>query len=409
LNAKRLAICVAAIALVVPLAARAGATLKIDDDIKLELGLRLQTQFVYTEKDRTGDGNFRGQKDFLIRRARIRLRGDATKYVSAFLQTDWEEQGGTSPDMRVIDAYVLLKPHRLAYVYVGENMVPAIREEVSSSASLMAIDRPGLAYKSLTWGARTKFVFTNETFSDSNSLLLRGTRSSVRDLGATLFGNVSLTPMVHFKYYLGVYDGVQLATRDNFRYTGRGQVNFFDAESGYYNDSTYLGTKRTLAFGGSFDAQNAVALDQATGRPVNYRLWSLDAFAEQPVGPGSITAEFGYVNLDLGGGGTLVRADGATPVNLGNASRAQGHGWYAQAGFYVTFLKLQPWVNYEKWTSDASDRRGSYKAYRAGLNYWFWGDTANAKAGIEVFEPDTGFSPTTDKITSFVLALNTNY
>jgi hypothetical protein len=396
-------------AFLVPLAVRAGATLKIDDDIKLELGLRLQTQFVYTEKDRTGDGNFRGNKDFLIRRARIRLRGDVTKYVSAFLQTDFEEQGGTSADMRVIDAYVLLKPHKLAYLYVGENMVPAIREEVSSSASLMAIDRPGLAYKSLTWGARTKFVFTNETFSDSNSLLLRGTRSSVRDLGATLLGNVSLDPMVHFKYYLGVYDGVQLATRNNLRYTARGQLNFFDAESGYYNDSTYLGAKRTVGIGGSYDAQNAVAIDQASGRPVNYRLWSLDAFAEQPVGPGSITAEYGYVNLDLGGGGTLVRTDTATPANLGNASRSQGHGWYAQAGFYVTSLKLQPWVNHERWSSSAADKRGTYKAWRAGLNYWFWGDTANAKIGVEVFEPDTGFSARTSKITSVVLALNTNY
>lgn len=406
MNAKCLAIGVAAMAFVVPLAVRAGATLKIDEETKLELGLRLQTQFVYTEKDRTGDGNFRGQKDFNIRRARVRLRGDVTKYVTAFLQTDWEEQPGTSADMRVIDAYVLLKPHRLAYVYVGENMVPAIRQDISSSATHLAIDRPALAYKSLTWGARAKFVFTNETFGDSNSRLLGGARTPVRDLGATLFGNLSLSPMVHLKYYAGVWDGVQTAARDNLRYTVRGQVNFFDAEPGYYNDSTYLGTKRTVGIGGSFDAQNAVAIDQATGRTANYRLYSLDAFTEQPLGPGSVSAEFGYVNLDLGGGGTLVRSDATV---LGNASRAQGHGWYAQAGFYVTVLKLQPWVNYEKWTSDASDRRGAYKAFRAGLNYWFWGETANAKAGIEVFEPDTGFSATTKKITSFVLALNTNY
>jgi hypothetical protein len=404
-NAKWLALGIAA-ACLLPRAVRAGATIKIDDDIKLDLGLRLQTWFFYSETDRDGTGHYSGQKDFLIRRARVRLRGDVTKYVSAFLQTDVEEQAGTSFDMRVIDAYVLFKGDKLLNLYVGENMVAAIRQEVSSSATHMALDRPGLAYKSLSWGARAKYLFTNNTLSDSNSQLLTGTRASVRDLGATLFGSGSLTPMVHFKYYAGLYDGVQLAARDNFRFTVRGQVNFFDAEPNYYNDSTYLGTKRTIGIGASYDGQNAVAFDQATRKQVDYRLYSLDAFAEQPIGPGSVTAEFGWVNLDLGGGGTMIRANNTT---LGNASRTQGHGWFAQAGFYVTALKLQPWVNFERWISDGAGNRGWYKAYRAGLNYYLKGENANVKAGIEVFQPDSGFSAFQDKITSFVLALNTNY
>ena len=406
MNRKSIVIAAAAVASVAPLTARASATIKIDDDVKLDLGLRLQTWFIHSERDRNGTGVFAPENDFLIRRARVRLRGDVTQYVSAFLQTDFEEQLGASADMRIIDAYVLLKAHKALNLYVGENMNPAIRQDISSSATHMAIDRPALAYKSLTWGARAKYAFTNDTLVDSNSRLLTGSRVPVRDMGGTFFGVVSVTPVTHFKYYVGVWDGVQLAGLDNFRYTVRGQVNFLDAEAGYYNDSTYLGTKRTIAFGGSYDAQNNVALDQATRRRVNYRLFSLDAFAEQPLGPGSVTAEFGYVNLDLGGGGTMIRSDNST---LGNAARTQGHGWFAQAGFFVSGLKVQPWVNYELWIADAAGNRGSYKAYRAGLNYYLRGETANVKAGFEVFEPDAGFSTTQGNIKTVVVALNTNY
>lgn len=388
--------------LVVPLAAEAGAVIKVDEDSKLDIGLRLQTQYVATEKDRNGDGTFEKQNDFNIRRGRLRFKADVTKWMSAFVQTEFEEQNGTSPDNRVLDAYIQVKPHKLANLFVGVNMSPAIRQEVSSSAAHMALDRPGLAYKSLTWGGRSKNVFTNETYADSNAKLTG--RVGVRDLGATLFGSTSLNEMVHFKYYLGMYDGVQTAGADKQRYTARAQVNFFDAEPGYYNNSTYLGKKKTVGIGASYDTQDSVALDQATGQAVNYRLYSLDAFTELPLGHGAVTAEAGYVNLDLGGGGTMVKADATA---LGNASRAQGDGWFAQAGYYIN--AWQPWINYEKWSSDAADGRGSYKAYRAGLTYYMKGNNANVKAGYEVFKPDVPFSSAQNDIKSFVVSLNFNF
>jgi hypothetical protein len=391
-----------ALTLAVPLTAHAGAVVKIDEETSIDFGLRLQTQLVATEKDRDGDGNFESQNDFLIRRARFKARGDIGKWASAFIQSDYEEQAGTSSDMRIIDAYVLLKPHKLAFLYVGQNMSPAIRQEVSSSSAHLALDRPGLAYKSLTWGGRAKYVFTNETYGDSNAKL-QG-RANVRDLGATLFGNASPTKTIHLKYYLGVYDGVQTAGADQLRFTARAQVNFFEPESSYYNNATYLGKKKTIGIGGSYDTQDGVALDQATGNEADYRLYSIDAFMEMPLPLGSLTAEAGYVNLDLDGGETLAKADGTV---LGNASRAQGAGWFAQAGYYVK--NFQPWVNYEEWKSDATDDRGSYKAYRAGVTYYLKGHDAKVKAGYEIFEPDVALSPTQDRIKSFVVGLYLDY
>lgn len=394
--------CAAALALVVPLAAEAGAVIKIDEESKLDIGLRLQTQYVVTEKDRDGDGKFEKQTDFNIRRARLRFKADATKWMSAFIQTEFEEQNGTSPDSRILDAYIQLKPNKLANAFVGVNMSPAIRQGISSSASHLGLDRPALAYKSLTWGGRAKYVLTNETYSDSNSKLVG--RVGVRDIGATLFGNTSLNEMVHLKYYAGIYDGVQTAGEDKNRYTLRTQVNFFDAEPGYYNNSTYLGKKKTVGIGVSYDTQDAVARDQATGKAVDYDLYSVDAFTEFPLGPGALTAEAGYVNLDLGGGGTMVKRDGTA---LGNAARAQGDGWFVQTGYFIN--NWQPWVNYEKWSSDAADGRGGYKAYRVGANYYLKGTNANVKAGYEVFKPDVRLTASERDVRSFVVSLNLDF
>lgn len=391
----------ASLALTAPMAARA-AKIKVDELTSLEVGLRLQTQLFSTEANLDpADPGFERQNSFLVRRARLKFRGNYATWLTAYIQADYEEQAGTSSDMRIIDAYLLLKPHPLAWIYVGQNMAPALRANVTSSGGFLALDRPGITYRSLTWGARGKYAFTNTTFGDSNSRLLGQGRANVRDLGVTLFGNHSFTESAHLKYYLGAYDGAQSANEDNLRFTARAQLNLLGKETGYYNDGTYLGEKRTIGIGASYDTQNAVALDQATSEKVDYRLYSVDLFTEMPLPVGSLTAEVGYANLDLGGGGTLATSGGTA---LGNASQAQGGGLYGQVGYYVK--GFQPWIAYEQWKSDAAQDLGSFKAYRAGVNYYLKGLDVKVVAGYERFEPEVALSGgAQDTVQSFVLGL----
>lgn len=391
----------ASLALTVPQAAQA-AKIKVDDKTNLEIGLRLQAQLLSTETNLDpSDPQFERQNSFLIRRGRVKVRGNYDTWLTAYIQTDYEEQQGTSSDMRIIDAYLLLKPHPLAWFYVGQNMAPALRSNITSSGGFLALDRPGLTYRSLTWGARGKYAFTNTTFGDSNSKLLSQGRANVRDLGVTWFGNYSFTDWAHLKYYVGAYDGVQTAYKDNLRYTARVQLNFLDKESGYYNDGTYLGGKRTVAVGATYDAQKAVALDQASTKKVDYALWSADLFTEVPLPVGSLTAELGYVHLGLGGGGALVTAGGTV---LGNAAQAQGAGFYGQVGYFVK--DVQPWLGYEDWKSDAAQGLGGSRGYRAGLNYYIKGSDVKVVAGWERFEPKVALSGgAQSKVQSLVLGL----
>ncbi|MFZ0727719.1 MAG: porin [Desulfobacterales bacterium] len=379
----------------------AGVKLKISEDTDIDLGFRLQTLFRATDnKDgTTGDS----AEDFLVRRARIRLGGNVTKWMSFFLQTEAANDSGTGLDMRVIDAFVTLNLNPLAQIYLGENMAPAGRQITTSSGALMAMDRPNITNYNLTWGLNGRIQYNTANFPNGN-LDLSG-EVNVRDLGATLFGFHSFSDMVHLKYYAGVYNGIQNSGGNKKRYTGRVQMNFFDPEPGYYNLSTYVGEKRTIGVGFSYDAQNDIAEDVIKGN-IDYGWWSADLFADLPLGPGFITAEGGYQHLDLDNATELITD--ASGLGIQNAELTQGEGWYTQIGYLIESWKLQPWAAYSKW--NATDDRGSFYDWQVGLTYFFKGNNANIKAGYEYLKSDKNMGASNeDSIKSFLVGFYVTY
>lgn len=375
----------------------AGAKLKIDDDSYIDLGARVQSQIIQQEVDLDGDGSWDDDTDFKVRRARFRLNLVVNEYVSAFIQTDAsDDAGGTGSDMRVIDSYVLLKYNNWLQLFSGEHMAPSSRQALTSSGALLAIDRPGLTYKNLSWGLRSLDRFANGTIAQTSDN--KSADNAVRDVGATVFGSGSFSDTMHLKYYAGAYDGVQDATTtddDNLRWAGRVQFNMFDAEPGYFNSATYLGKKKTLGFGLSYETQDEIQ-DATGGGTGDYEYFEVDAFMEWPVGDGAFTAEAAYSDLDL---------DDATT----QARQAQGDGWYLQAGWL--FGKWQPWAEYETWDSDSpTGDFGSYDLWRLGVSYYFKGHNAAVKVGYEEASLDENYSGTTeDSRGTFVVGFYATY
>lgn len=372
--------------------ALAGAKLKINDDSQIDFGFRLQTLFIMSDEVRAGQTE--SYSDFKIRRGRLRVKLDVNENFSAFVQTEvGGTDGGSGQDVRIIDAWISVKKNNWAQLFMGMNMAPASRQNLTSSGALMAIDRPGTTYKSLTWGARALRTFSNTTYGGTASGLSGSV--AVRDLGATLFGSGEVGENANLKYYLAVNDGIQNADEDSFRYTGRVQLNLWDAEAGYYNSSTYLGKKKTLAFGLSIDQQADVAFGAATGDPnVDYEFMEADVFLEWPTSDTTaLTAEAAFQQLDF---------DDA-PAYL----NSQGDGFYAQLGYMIN--KWQPWILYETWSSDDPGEVGNLTAYRVGLTYFIRGQNANFKIGYEKFETDVPFLTTDDSSDSIVLGFYTTY
>lgn len=382
----------------------AGAKLKIDEESKIDLGFRLQTLYLQTESDLDGDGNYEGVSDFKVRRARIRLKGDVTKHMSMFLQTEFaEDSGASAADMRIIDAIMTLKSDDWLQLLTGVHMAPVMRQNLTSSGALMAIDRPGLVYKNLTWGTRARAAFTNTGYDDSDA----GLRGSVdvRDLGATLFGSGQAGDGLGVKYYIGIFDGVQNADGDAERIAARVQFNFGDAEPGYFNASTYLGKKKTIGIGAAYDTQANVAAD-TTGKRVDYTFYTADVFLDHPVGDGAFTAELGYVSLDLDD--ATVDLGTPTDPDIRDWKQSQGDGYYIQAGYLIN--KWQPWIEYEAWSSDGTNDLGSYDLIRLGVTYFMKGHNANVKLGYEVFNADQNIDGSNeDSIGTLVLGFYVTY
>ena len=393
-----------------PSASWAGVKVDIDQDSSLELGFRVQTQFISSTNinaDASGDHG----ENFDVRRARIWLDGSVTKWFKFFIQMGNNIGPGTdykTDDARLIDAFINLHLFDYAQIIMGELMAPAGREQLTSSVAMMAIDRPGITGYNLTWGLNGGAVFNTVAFQDGN-LALEGD-ANIRDIGATLFGSISFNEFVHAKYYVGAYNGIQYMNHgeDKERVTGRVQLNFFDPEPGYYNLSTYLGKKKTIALGASIDHQQRIARDTVTNDNINYIWYSFDAFADIPAGPGSATLEAGYTNLDLEDS-TAIRDTASGPPK--NGKETEGKGFYVQSGYYFEDVHLQPWALFERWNSDASEDLGSWSAWRVGLSYFFKGHNANIKVGFEQFSAARNIGRTSDdkNIESFLIGFYLSY
>jgi hypothetical protein len=395
--------------LVWPSVSWAGVKLQIDQDSNLELGFRLQTQ-LFSSTNSQADANQDHEEKFDLRRARLWLEGNVTKWFKFFIQMGNNIGPGTdneTEDVLLIDGFINLHLHDFAQIIMGEHMAPAGREHLTTSAAMMAIDRPGITGYNLTWGLNGGAVFNTAAFEDGN-LDLEGD-ANIRDIGATLFGSTSLNEFVHAKYYIGAYNGIQFRNNDEDkeRVTARVQLNLFDPEPGYYNLSTYLGKKKTIAIGASIDHQQRIARDTATNDNINYIWYSIDAFADIPVGPGSATFEAGYSNLDLEDSTSLRDSASGPPKN---AKETEGKGFYVQSGYYLENLNIQPWALFERWYSDASDDVGSWSAWRVGLSYFFKGHNANIKVGFEQFRADEKIGGTDDKdFETFLIGFYVSY
>ncbi len=335
--------------------AQAGFKLKdADGNEKIDLGFRLQVLAIFSDPD-NGDS----VDDFRIRRARFRLKGTVNEHFGMFFQTDV-----SGNDIQMIDAYIHLKKDNRLQLFAGQHLAPSNRQNITSSGTLLAADRPGIIYKTLTWGTRVVGGLATATQGDTD-LGIRGS-AQVRDTGLTLFG-VNSSGNTHFKYHLGYYDGISAPGRDSERTTGRIQLNFGDPEPSFYSVATYLGKKDTIAIGASYDTQsNAGGVFRDTTINTDYAYYSVDFFADKPMGGGgALTFEAAYSDLDL---------DGIAP-------RVEGDGYYVQGGYYKN--KWQPWFLYEEWNSNDPAGRGSLDSWRVGISYFMQGHNANFKLGYE--------------------------
>ncbi len=387
------------IILLISIPVSAGVKISLDEEKSIDLGLRLQGYYHYRDSNVISD---RDQSDFRIRRARIRVKAQIKPWLSSFLQTGYSEDSDTSnASMKIIDAYIRAQVTDKLQVTLGQHMAPALRQNITSAGAIMAIDRPSITYKSLTWGTRSVAGMNSFTMNNTDANLDGSV--NVRDIGLTLTSQQKWKKL-HTKYYLGIYDGAKTAQSD--RLTARVQFNYGDEEKYFFNRSTYLGKKQTLSLGLSYDEQKEVARDGSTFTAVDYKLYSVDLFLEQKFVSGSLNIEAAQIRLELDDATQLITFNEPKILGAFTGLQVQGEGAYIQSGYYKN--AWQPWLAFESWKSDADLDEGSFHAWKAGINYYFDDQKANLKIAYELLSSESAFgSPygEDDNIKTFVIGL----
>lgn len=342
--------------------------------IKATIHTRLQSLVLLNDSGYKPDDDI----EFRVRRARLGLAIDFNPDISVVLQTELANNGHINGVTKLIDAYIKYNADPWLQVMTGVNMAPVQRQNLTSSGSMLAFDRPGITNYNMTWGMKGNVALQTGTVPGTK--LATFGDYQVRDRGVTLFGSGQIDSQNHLKYYASRNRGSRFAdntSRSSFRL----QWNHGDAEPSYYNCSSYLGKKQTVAVGIAIDKQDRFAADAITFEDVDYRLFTIDAFIEQPWAEGYLTVESAYIKLDLDDTINPLADFSFEPLSSAPTSQTQGHGYYIQTGYMLGHW--QPWVMVEDWQTEDSLNNGSWRSKRIGITYYLREKNIYFKFGIE--------------------------
>lgn len=226
----------------------------------VSVGAGVRTSFAHTDPD-AGDE----VDDFALNSARIYVSGEVTENISLMFNTEYNSD---DEEMRVIDAVAQFSFSDQFNVWAGRFLPPSDRANLYGP------------YYASHWGVFRDGVqdgYPFETEGRADGLMYWGQFGIAKvSFGAFDIANVIDEPTTGDSDVL---------------WAGRVQLDFWDAEAGYYLNGTYYGAKDLLAVG--------VAAQTASGD----NAYSLDFLLEKKLGnEGVVTVEAEYAWYDgLGG------------------------------------------------------------------------------------------------------------
>jgi hypothetical protein len=345
-----------AIALVVGLASSSFAADSIakftfGDDQYLELHYLLQVQGYSIYSDGGSQSDY-WAKDFMIRRSRVILKGQAAQGVEFFMETDapkQENNNNTESDVTkngkylfTQDAYIDFTIAKELKIAFGHILLPFMHHDRQSAATLLCVDYTGAVVPvgGNVW---------RDTGIEFRGLLANGL----------------------VDYRVGVFDGQDrkpgtptINKNDMPRFTGRVQVNLKDAEEGFFYSGNYLGKKSIISFGAGIDYQQD-AFDAGT-KAKDYTAWTVDVYFDHPVAANNVlTLQAAYVNVKN------------SPFMTGTPEKA--NMYFAEGGFLINGTWQPVARYYYKETETLASVKSKISEIAGGINYYIKGHNANIK------------------------------
>ena len=262
------------------------------------------------------DSRFNGINDrFLIRRARLNIKGTFAEHFDFALQSEFGNNaisGVSGYRLQATDVFVNWSKYEKANITIGQFKTPFGYEQLLSDTKVLFIER-----------------------SLPNDLLTFGRQAGVAASGS--FVNKRIT------YSAGIFNGNGSNSgnndNDQFMYVARTGVVAWSAKPG------------KLVFG----IDGAQSRDTGTTFTGERTAWSADS--QFTYGPLDFAAEYFRQHLDRNSG-TDTSAD----------------GWYAQAGWYLPGRKWQLLARYETYDPNTALSHDDSHDWTMGASYYLKGD-----------------------------------
>jgi hypothetical protein len=378
-------------------------SLHLTKDAYLRIGalfqpaLELQQDLPTAVDNASGTYNARWQKQLFIRRMRLLFNGKFSQEFAFFFDFEVPNAGritsgakANSVAANLLDAQMSWIASQQFSLLAGLMLVGPTRNGLQGATSLMPVN----------YGA---YTFTANSGSPNG--LDNGVGRDVAVMARGLFDENRL------EYRLSLSDGRSRAATQAlyspFRVTARLQYDIWDKQTAdlfsgigsFFYSGTYFGKKNVLAVGGGLDMQG------------NYLSYAADLFLDHPMGEGDgLTVSLGFQGLNGGSpdGSDLLRR---ASTGLVDSVRADAVSrlvpkqtvLFAEAGYYIKSLNLQPILKYETRSVSATDPQVlnlpmsapdalvtqtknvlSESRFGVGLNFVPKGHNVNLKAIFEI-------------------------
>lgn len=312
------------------------ALIKVNDSINFKVGALVQTQADFLESANAANTASAGfAENLFIRRVRLIVGGQVAKNVFFFFETDNPNLGkapkALGAGFQTLDAAVEWRIAKEFNIQAGVVRAPISREGLKSTP--------------------TQFMLDFSTYNLPTGTALQN--NAGRDTGVMFRGYFLCDRL---EYRSAILSGFRANAKNSPRFTERLQYNFFDTE--VYNlpsyAGSYLGSKKILAVGVGYDAQN------------DFRYGSADMYLDVPIPVGSFesTIEFQYINQ----GNTVLAA--ALP---------EQNTFMIEGGVFLKNLQIAPIARYEQksFTANVNVPKNENRV-ALGLNFYPFPKTPHA-------------------------------
>jgi hypothetical protein len=193
-------------------------------DPSFTVGAGIQTDYTHTVP--TGA---QSADDFNLDHARLYFSGDVTKNISVMFNTDYSS---STDNMQILDAAGQFHFSPKVNIWVGRFLPPSDRDNLT-----------GPFYAN-------EWAVYHDGIQDGYPFVYQG-----RDDGAMYWGDFKVGTAT-IKAAAGAFDGPSADGYRSLIWGTRVQIDFWDPENGYYQNSTYYGDKNLLAIAGANEVQD---------------------------------------------------------------------------------------------------------------------------------------------------------